>query len=76
MCDELGHAAADDAKKKAARSVLAWAERTTIPMRPSVTEPFVSRGSLHLLSDEVRIGWHPEFRERLVSFLTGKERAA
>ena len=73
MRDDLGDAATNDAKEQAARSVLAWAERATIPIRPNVTEPFVSRGSLHMLSDEARIGWHPEFRERLASFLSAKE---
>ena len=76
MRDDVGDAATDDAQEKAARSVLAWAERTTIPIRPNVTEPFVSRGSLHMLSDEARIGWHPEFRARLESILSAKESAA
>lgn len=72
MRDDVGDAATDDAQEQAARSVLAWAERTTIPIRPSVTEPFVSRGSLHMLSDEARIGWHPDFRARLESVLSAK----
>lgn len=76
MRDELGDAATDQAKEEAARSVLAWAERTTIPIRPSVTEPFVTRGSLHLLADEIRIGWHPEFHERLAHLLCDREDAA
>lgn len=74
MRDELGDTATDEAKEAAARSVLAWAERTTVPIRPRVTEPFVSRGSFHMLSDEVRIGWHPEFRDRLALLLLAKER--
>src|SRR5262249_35243754 len=69
MKDELGAAAADDAKEKAARNVLQWAESAAIPIRPNVTEPFVSRGSFHMLADEQRIGWHPEFRERLARLL-------
>lgn len=73
MRDDVGDTATDEAQEQAARSVLAWAERTTIPIRPSVTEPFVSRGSLHMLSDEARIGWHPEFRARLASLLSTKE---
>lgn len=76
MRDELGHSATDDAQEKAARSVLAWAERTTIPIRAMVTEPFVSRGSLHMLADEARLGWHPEFRARLTSLLSAKEEIA
>lgn len=73
MRDDLGSTTTDEAKEQAARSVLAWAERTTIPIRPNVTEPFVSRGSLHLLADDMRIGWHPEFLEQLTSLLSAKE---
>ena len=67
--DEIGATATEEMKERAARSVLAWAERTTIPIRANVTEPFVSRGSLHMLADELRIGWHPEFRTRLAGLL-------
>jgi hypothetical protein len=76
MRDELGDAATDEVKEAAARSILAWAERTTISIRPRVTEPFVSRGSFHMLSDEARIGWHPEFRDRLALLLSAKEGTA
>jgi hypothetical protein len=70
--DELGSAAIESAKESAARDVLAWAERVTIPIRPMVVEPFVTRGSLHMLSDELRIGWHVEFYERLKNLLTSR----
>ncbi len=70
MRDELGDSATDGAKEAAAREVLAWAEKTIISIRPDVTEPFVSRGSLHTLSDELRIGWHIDFRDRLAHLLT------
>ena len=73
MRDELGDPKTDEQKEEAARSVLAWAERATVAIRPQVTEPFVCRGSLHLLSDAGRIGWHPEFRDRLASLLMAKE---
>lgn len=69
MKDEVGADVAEDAKQASARRVLAWAERATIPIRPAVTEPFVTRGSLHMLADEVRVGWHPDFRERLAQVL-------
>lgn len=69
MCDELGDTETNEVKAKAARSVLSWAEKTTIPIRPNVTEPFVTRGSLHMLADEMRIGWHPDFRDRLETIL-------
>lgn len=76
MRDDVGHSATDEAQEQAARSVLAWAERTTIPIRTSVIEPFVSRGSLHMLSDDARIGWHPEFRIRLAALLSAKDKTA
>jgi len=67
--DEIGNSAVDQAKESAARKVLEWAERTCIPIRPAVTEPFVTRGSLHILADDLRVGWHPEFRDRLAHLL-------
>lgn len=69
--DEIDATAAEAAKCKAARSVLAWAENAMIPIRPGVTEPFVVRGSFHLLADEnpPRIGWHPDFHDRLAELL-------
>lgn len=73
MKDELGEASAEDAKKSAARSVLAWAERAALPIRPGVTEPFLCRGSLHMISDDGRIGWHPNFRELLFAVLEAGE---
>jgi len=70
MCDEVGEAATDVEKKAAARSVLQWAERASISIRPGVTEPFLCRGSLHMIADERRIGWHPDFRTLLDSAIS------
>lgn len=76
MRNELGDEATDDAMEKAARGVLAWAEQRVFPIRPGVSEPFVSRGSFHRLANErtgeglyPRIGWHPEFKTRLANLL-------
>jgi hypothetical protein len=71
--DELGDAAAEAAQQKAARDVLRWAEGVSLPIRPGVTEPFITRGSLHMLADEIRLGWHPQFRDRLAALLQAKE---
>ena len=67
--DELGDEATVEAKERAGRSVLSWAEQTLIPIRPNAAEPFVGRGSLHMLSDELRVGWHVDFYERLSELL-------
>lgn len=69
ICDEVGESATDIERKNAARLVLQWAERASIPIRPGVTEPFLCRGSLHMIADESRIGWHPDFRELLSTAL-------
>lgn len=69
MGDELGTDATEAAKLAAARTVLAWVERASYPIRPGVTEPFLCKGSLHMISDEGRIGWHPEFRKLLEHLL-------
>jgi len=73
MKDEVGETAAEVAQQKAAREILRWAERASLPIRPGVTEPFVTRGSLHILADEVRLGWHPQFRDRLAALLEATE---
>lgn len=69
--DDIGSSAADEAKLIAARTVLKWAESVPLHIRPSVTTSFVSRGSFHILADQVRVGWHPEFRDRLGQLLGG-----
>ena len=74
--DELGDHATETAKEQAARTVLRWAEQTLIPIRTNVTEPFVGRGSLHMLSDELRIGWHVDFRDRLAHLLSSSQAVA
>lgn len=69
ICDELGDSPADDAMAKAGREVLKWAEDVVLPIRPNVAAHWVCRGSLHMLADEVKIGWHPNFEDRLSEIL-------
>lgn len=62
-------------KKAAAKEVLSWAESGNVRSRikPGVSESFITRGSLHILANQLRVGWHPEFRTRLQSLLEGGE---
>lgn len=69
ICDELGVSAAEDEMKKAGHAVLKWAEDINIPIRPNVNAPWVCRGSLQMLADDRRVGWHPQFEERLKELL-------
>ena len=40
------------------------------PIRPKVAEPYVMRGSLHMLADELQIGWHPDWVVRVHALLS------
>jgi hypothetical protein len=73
VTDELPTPATEETKERAARDMLRWAEENTTLIRPRVTDAFITRGSLHMLSDELRIGWHPEFKERLAELFHVKE---
>lgn len=35
------------------------------PIRPKVSAPHITRGSFHMLADELEIGWHHEWLERV-----------
>lgn len=66
MIQDLGADAAEQAMRVAARRLYEWAElEGTLFIRPACQEAFVSRGSLHILADVGKVGWHPEFLERL-----------
>lgn len=43
------------------------------PIRPKVSAPFVMRGSLHILADEMKVGWHHDWIERMRVVLEGEE---
>lgn len=36
-----------------------------IPIRPAFQNPYVMRGSFHMLANALKVGWHPAFEERL-----------
>lgn len=39
------------------------------PIRPKVAEPYVMRGSLQMLADELQIGWHSDWVARVQALL-------
>ncbi|WP_410597065.1 ABC-three component system protein [Amycolatopsis sp. lyj-23] len=70
MREELGQEAAEEAKVHEARAIYRWVDHhARFPIRPGCDEPFVTKGSYQILADERRVGWHPEFRERLMALL-------
>ena len=44
-------------------------DKTPICIRNRCTEPYVSQGSFHMLADQMRMGWHPDFKNRLKTLL-------
>ena len=72
MAQEIGEEAAEEKMREAARQLYKWAESEVLfPIRSAVKEPFVTRGSLQILADNKRIGWHLKFLERLKSLAVG-----
>jgi hypothetical protein len=47
-----------------------------IPIRPSFPNPYVMRGSFHMLANALKVGWHPQFRERFARAIDKAAEAA
>lgn len=75
--EKLKSDSAEDALREAGSTLYNWAEFDTgkiesLRIRARVTEPYVLRGSFHILADmtpEPRVYWHPRFLERLSKVL-------
>ncbi|MDP9865602.1 MULTISPECIES: ABC-three component system protein [Streptosporangium] len=70
MQDELGVEAAEETKIAMAKRIYGWVEtefRRNI--RPECHDPFICKGSFHILADDQRVGWHPDFEARLLTIL-------
>ena len=77
MREDLGDDAVDKEKREAARLLYVWVEDNDhLPIRPGVAELAIARGTYQMLSDQTRVGWHIEFRERLRRLLEAGERQA
>lgn len=62
--DEYG--TSEEAKKKCGILIYNWMElEAKFPIRKYVDEPYVMRGSYHMLAEDQKIGWHPDFIEKL-----------
>ncbi|MFD4319036.1 ABC-three component system protein [Streptomyces sp. NPDC058548] len=66
MLDELGGDATESDQQRAGRLLLRKAlDQTRYKVRERYDEAFFSRGKHHELADRGRIGWHPDFEERI-----------
>jgi len=46
-------------------------EDQQLPIRQNVTKPFIMRGTYHELANQLKVGWHIDFLERLCHLLRG-----
>lgn len=69
MCDEADENEADieELKKLGKQFYLEQFAKNTpqIKIRDKFNEDYLTRGSLHILSDHKKIGWHPKFNDEL-----------
>lgn len=66
--DEYGCADEED-KIEQGRILFSEIEDLDIRIRPKCQESFVMRGSYHILSNQLKVGWHADFSERLRELL-------
>lgn len=75
--EDLDENSAEDALVRAGKELYTWADQQTgnyesLRIRARVTEPYVTRGSFHILADatpEPRVHWHPRFLDRIGEML-------
>lgn len=71
--EELDENIAEDVLQQAGKELYKWADLQSgniesLRIRARVTEPYVTRGSYHILADaapEPRVYWHPRFLDRV-----------
>lgn len=71
--EELDENSAEEALKRAGKDLYKWADLESgkilsLRIRERVTEPYVTRGSFHILANAApapRVYWHPRFLERV-----------
>jgi hypothetical protein len=75
--EELDENSSEEVLLRAGRDLYTWADQQTgnyesLRIRARVTEPYVTRGSFHILADaapEPMVYWHPRFLDRLGQLL-------
>jgi hypothetical protein len=67
---DLAASADEPTRQSSGRNVFIHAVETAkARIRARYDEPFMTRGTLHILADDRKVGWHPEFEERLAALL-------
>ena len=72
MQDDLldyGNQVTEDIKVSNAKKLYREIEEKDIRVRDRCSDAFVMRGSYHILANQLRVGWHIDFYERLAQLL-------
>lgn len=70
MREDLGDEATEEEMKREAKLIYRWVDREArAQIRTGLEEVFIPKGSYHMLADELRVGWHPDFTARLMTLL-------
>lgn len=67
MKEEMGDDLPDQREMaRLGKNLFRWVETNGFtPIRQNYLDSFLSRGSYHILANRLKVGWHPEFVERL-----------
>ena len=65
MNRKIGNKATQEKKIEAAQALYELIEDIIIPIRISVNHPSITTGSYQILSENKRLGWHPDFKDLL-----------
>lgn len=60
----------EEEKVKEGRRLFSDIEKKDIRIRPKCQEAFVMRGSYHMLANQLKVGWHIDFYDRLKKILS------
>ncbi|HMV51487.1 MAG TPA: hypothetical protein PLD20_12085 [Blastocatellia bacterium] len=70
MKENLGDHAEETTLQHEGRALFNAVEDLELNIRPRCNEPYIMRGSFHLLANQLRVGWHADFVQRLNQLLT------
>lgn len=65
--DNIDEDSSDDEKIKTGKELYKILMNKDIPIRPNLNDISISRGSYNGLANELKIGWHPNFKEILAN---------
>jgi hypothetical protein len=70
MKEEISPDASDEEKARKGKDLFKWIDsKCDIKIRPRCIDPYIMRGSYHMLADDLRVGWHVDFLNRLEHLL-------